>query len=507
GKLDEFRAATDGAGDAAWRVMAPLNDNSGPSTGRDDAFNASTVSIDVRQLQAQLARSRDDPSRLAPVSENPELISSSDIMPADPDPIDSFADHHPDDPSTALANEGPEPAVPDADPFMEAEPGIGGAELIDALSGQPTGERMTRPMSDEHTTEILQSPALFPEDSPVPLPQFDTRSGEQMAAKIAQEIAGLPEGVEEPVGSLVDGIGPTFSDATTGSASMVTSDSGIGDSSVSADSNYFNAPPGESTRIFMATAGLYRRRRTHRIAAVCGILFSLVLVTVVSLDITGIYQIPGMGMVYEMTGLIDPNTERATSRVEQKLQTPDLTAEERARLEATRCKLIGCEETNDGRKGSGRGLGKRKRVAGGEGISDVKTLTDSQRSIAEDLFGDDDKRESKIRLADPKSIQAPNLPGGLTQDAIYKVIKENNRSMTLCMNEAMRKGEKLMGKMEIELTIAPDGSVPEARIDSPEFRNTIMASCTMKRVRHWKFPRFNGEPVTVSYPYLLQMGF
>ncbi len=53
GKMEEFQAAADGAGDAAWRVMAPINDNAGPSAGGDDEFSASTVSIDVRQLQAQ----------------------------------------------------------------------------------------------------------------------------------------------------------------------------------------------------------------------------------------------------------------------------------------------------------------------------------------------------------------------------------------------------------------------------------------------------------------------
>jgi hypothetical protein len=34
-----------------------------------------------------------------------------------------------------------------------------------------------------------------------------------------------------------------------------------------------------------------------------------------------------------------------------------------------------------------------------------------------------------------------------------------------------------------------------------------MASCAIKRIRNWRFPAFNGEPVTVTYPYVLEMTF
>ena len=69
------------------------------------------------------------------------------------------------------------------------------------------------------------------------------------------------------------------------------------------------------------------------------------------------------------------------------------------------------------------------------------------------------KRERNIELAPPSEIQTPNLPDGLTQQAITKVITDNNRSMKLCFAQSMKAGERLNGKMEVELTIAVSGSV------------------------------------------------
>jgi TonB family protein len=91
----------------------------------------------------------------------------------------------------------------------------------------------------------------------------------------------------------------------------------------------------------------------------------------------------------------------------------------------------------------------------------------------------------------------------LTQDAIFKVINDNNRSMSLCYGEAARKGEKLRGKMEVQITIDHGGNVTEVSIETAKFSGTTMGDCTMRRVKNWKFPKFSGEAVTVVFPYVL----
>ena len=57
-----------------------------------------------------------------------------------------------------------------------------------------------------------------------------------------------------------------------------------------------------STKLFMATAGLYKRRRTHRIAAAVGILAILLLITILSLDMMKVVELPGMGTARGFSG-------------------------------------------------------------------------------------------------------------------------------------------------------------------------------------------------------------
>ncbi len=267
---------------------------------------------------------------------------------------------------------------------------------------------------------------------------------------------------------------------------------------------YHDAPPGEQTRVFMATAGIFKRRRNNFISAVIGVLVVLLLGGVIALDVMGIYTIPGMGLAYDLTGLEDPNKSRAIERTRSKLQTASDPAE-RKRLQN---KLLGLGAAPPPKKGKGAG-GKSGGKTGEivtEGIKEDSDLSDEKKSLAGSLFGDDRKSSDKPSLKAPEEISTADLPDGLTQDAIQKVIKEKQSSMKLCLTEAARKGEKLSGRMEVQITIDATGKVIEAAINTEQYKGSSMGQCTVKRVMTWKFPRFNGEPVTVVFPYVLTLG-
>jgi hypothetical protein len=392
-----------------------------------------------------------------------------------------------------------------ADPFAEAAPGVSGADLISALSGEPTGEGMTRSAGRDDAHGRLYSPEPLSDDISDLRLGLDEQTGQQMAAQITKELTGLEDAVEEPVDEPFDHLGPTFAEADEPRGG------GLRDETGGVGAGYYASPPGEATRVFMATAGLYRRRRTHRIAALAGVLFSMTLVAVVSMDILGVFSIPGMALVYDMTGLEDPNKERGIQRIEKKLQKSDLTEAERSELETRRAQMRGrlMGEASDedmlprpGRRKGGHAGGGKAPVR--EGVKDDRSLTAEERSMAQNIFRDQSKRERTIDLAAPDRIEAPNLPDGLTQKAILKVITTNSGSMNLCMTESLRKGESLDGRMDLTLTIAADGSVVGVEIDPPKLRNTVMGGCAKKRIRNWRFPAFNGDPIDVTYPYLLQ---
>ena len=124
-----------------------------------------------------------------------------------------------------------------------------------------------------------------------------------------------------------------------------------------------------------------------------------------------------------------------------------------------------------------------------------------------DLFGDTRKQESKMALQQPEAIQSAHLPEGLTAESVLDVISNNSLSIKLCLDQAMRKGEKPKGRLDIKVTIAPTGAVQDVAITTPRFNHSTMARCTKKRIRQWRFPPFEGDPIPVEFPYVLSAGF
>ncbi|MBI5509558.1 MAG: zinc-ribbon domain-containing protein [Deltaproteobacteria bacterium] len=488
GTVPEFKDQAERAGPAAWRVMQPTCDPVAAPGPNPFESGENTVAMNARQLQSALAKSK-------------SAVDSAPPSAAEPEPTT--------DPGNDRVPAVSEPTATGAPPEAQTPPPEAQTpELLSALTGIPTGERLTRPMPGRNPARAAGlQPSASPrtaDDLPDAFPTSAPAADHDDAAMPSE----FPAATEEPVGGALGG-GDGFGRATTGSGDDRTPY--FSDPQSEVNQAYVNAPPGESTRVFMATAGLYRRRRTHRVAAAVGILVSVTLVGVVSLDIVGTIQIPGMGMLYDVTGLVDPNKDRAVKRVEERLSDEGLDPSKRGELEQMRRKLLGqvshgAKPRASGGQAQHAGAG-TETVAAGEGVKEAGAMDEEQRKLATSVFADTNKRETQVNLAEPTEVAAVNLPSGLTQETIFKVITDNSRSMNLCLTESMRKGEKLSGKMEIFLTIAPDGSVPEVKIEAPEFRSTQMAGCAVRRIKSWKFPRFNGEPVTVSYPYLLQMGF
>jgi hypothetical protein len=263
---------------------------------------------------------------------------------------------------------------------------------------------------------------------------------------------------------------------------------------------YAIRPPGEATKVFMVTAGLYARKRRQRIWAGVGIGFVLVLATLISLDVAGLLTLPGMGVVYDATGIVDPNVDRAVARVESKLQAADLPPENR---ETLRRKLVGLQSRRDVSLPGEH----RRRVAQRPGApAEGEAAPTPDRDLTADVFADDHKREAGLFLGGVADLQVPSLPAGLSREAIFKVAAGHGHSMTLCFDDAVKRGEKPAGKLELELTIAPDGAVKDARVLTRALAGSALASCALRRVQSWHFPRFDGEPVAVVFPYVLSTG-
>ena len=286
-----------------------------------------------------------------------------------------------------------------------------------------------------------------------------------------------------------------------------------GSTSAAANPNkeYINAPAGEATRVFMATAGVFDRQKKRKRAAIISSIVGTILTSIILLDLFGIYTIPGFGLFYDYTGLEDPNVGRAEERVEAKLQDKELSPEERKRLELERKrlreKLLGLNKKPSGSVGQQRAT-QVERVEESRGLQDEddSKLTDSQRKMAMSVFGDKRKRKASVKLVAPEEIRMPNLPDGLSPEALYEVLQSNSASIGMCIAESSRANERLNGRMEVQIEIDPTGSVNNVTVLTSAHQGTKMASCSTKRIKTWKFPRFNGAPLNVVMPFVLSQG-
>lgn len=253
---------------------------------------------------------------------------------------------------------------------------------------------------------------------------------------------------------------------------------------------YFSAPPGADTQMFMNVAGIYRQRRNRKIGAVTALVMVVLVGGIMLCDAKGIISLPWMGSLYAMTGMKDPNMGRSLARVESSLRDKALSPAER---EALRKKLMG--DADDATPTT-----TPKHAA--KSTASAPMSNTPAPAAAPDLVDGDGKKEHVVGAVDDAVSPTP-----LSQDQIYKVINDNNRSMSLCYGEAARKGEKLRGKMEVQITIEGNGRVSDANVQTPKFQGTTMGDCTVRRVKNWKFPKFHGDAITVVFPYVLSQGF
>ena len=87
-----------------------------------------------------------------------------------------------------------------------------------------------------------------------------------------------------------------------------------------------------------------------------------------------------------------------------------------------------------------------------------------------------------------------------SRDEIERVFQQYKGGIFNIYNRALRKDPTLAGKVVIELTIAPDGSVKAARILSSELGDEQLERKLILKIKRFKFSSSNVAEITVTYP-------
>ncbi len=95
------------------------------------------------------------------------------------------------------------------------------------------------------------------------------------------------------------------------------------------------------------------------------------------------------------------------------------------------------------------------------------------------------------------------IKGSLSKEEIGRVIRRNLARFKYCYEKQLNANPNLGGKISIYFTIAPTGSVAQAKVRETSMNNKKVESCTTKVMRSLKFPKPRGGGiVVVTYPFV-----
>ena len=131
-------------------------------------------------------------------------------------------------------------------------------------------------------------------------------------------------------------------------------------------------------------------------------------------------------------------------------------------------------------------------------LEDIMAMTEG---IEQDDDSDDAPEEGTLVAA-----VVPHESGnrhGLTKSMIVGTIKQNWGRVRVCIGWSRQKNPNLTGKSVISFKIHPTGQVSDTTLVKSTVGDPSLDQCLMNRVSNMNFPEFEGEPKTITYPFVV----
>ncbi|MDJ0776609.1 MAG: AgmX/PglI C-terminal domain-containing protein [Gammaproteobacteria bacterium] len=108
--------------------------------------------------------------------------------------------------------------------------------------------------------------------------------------------------------------------------------------------------------------------------------------------------------------------------------------------------------------------------------------------------------QTQVAKAETASGKQKGGAGTRTSNEIERVFQKNKGPIFQIYNRALRKNPALQGKVVVEITINPDGSVKSAKILSSELGDEKLERKLLLKIKRFKFAKANVNEITVTYP-------
>jgi TonB family protein len=95
-----------------------------------------------------------------------------------------------------------------------------------------------------------------------------------------------------------------------------------------------------------------------------------------------------------------------------------------------------------------------------------------------------------------------SVRGSLDKEIIRRIVRRNINQVRYCYQDALVRRPSLEGRLVTQFTIAPNGRVLAAVVQSSTLKEVSVEACVVNAIKRWEFPAPNGGGlVMVSYPF------
>lgn len=122
----------------------------------------------------------------------------------------------------------------------------------------------------------------------------------------------------------------------------------------------------------------------------------------------------------------------------------------------------------------------------------------SQRDI--DLVKQSLVKSDEVEKVAGSKTNQPRGDNVRSEEEVQMVFDQNKSQLYSIYNRERRKKPGLKGRLVLEITISPDGSVSNVRIVSSELNDPSLERRLVERVKFFKFKSSSVEAVTVTFP-------
>ena len=108
-------------------------------------------------------------------------------------------------------------------------------------------------------------------------------------------------------------------------------------------------------------------------------------------------------------------------------------------------------------------------------------------------------------LVTAKMTNNARVAGGMSRDAVKRVIDRHLDEITLCYETALLDNASISGRAVFEWKILMSGKVGRIGIASSNLNSHEILNCIKSKIQMWQFPKPSGSEVVVSYPFVFDL--